>query len=162
MVTRVAETGQPLHVGHEHLVGRVHEPVAPTDLFAGLLGEREGLCVGGRDMLGRPAVDHDAGAVGQAGEEVWDVRAVPSLPPRETKGLRGKADDLGVKVQQHCVVRFEPRFVTDVAPLRGRPPQAREVPLAPERWEGPDRLRCLQGSVCRCRVERRPSFGPDP
>jgi hypothetical protein len=85
------------------------------------------------EQLGRPAIDHHTGAVVQAREQVRRMRSLPvMIPPKQPKRLHGKPNHTGIEVQQHRLVAFQPRLISNVPTRRRRPPQAWRVPLPTE------------------------------
>jgi len=83
-------------------------------------------------------IDDQAGTIGHPGEQVRRVTPGPASPvtPVQPERLRRDRGDLRIEVQQHHVVTLKPGLVPAMRPRGHRPPQARQVPLAP----GPAKL----------------------
>jgi hypothetical protein len=91
--------------------------------------------------------------------------------PEQPERLRGDTDNVGIEVQRHHVIAFQPRLVTHMTADRRRPPPARQMSLSPIGHEPPHRSNVLKPQSPCVRqpqsslIARRghtPDFKPQP
>lgn len=130
-------TRQPTQVRPQHRVKGADTAIIPAHGFTRRRRSLKHLTVGLRDPIVLPNVDHDNRAVA-ATHKV--VRSMPgAVRPVNPKWLRQNTNDVGISVERHQLVTFNPGFMANMSPRSGEPPQAGIIPLPPKRRETPHR-----------------------